>query len=321
MSQTNKKSSDVCIYQGENWEILLRDDVSHNTIWASQSQISEIFSIDQSVVSRHIKNIFKDWEVDEKSNMQKMHIANSDKPVVFYNLDIILSVWYRTNSSKAIAFRQWATQVLKEHITQGYTINQQFLEKNHENFLQALSDIQSLLPEHTAISNDDILQLIKDFSHTWFQLESYDSNILPQHGNIQEHIQLAGNDLLKAIRQLREELLDTSQASKLFAQEKISGSVEGIFGNIFQSFDGKELYPTLEEKSAHLLYFMTKNHPFVDGNKRSAALSFIWFLGQNSYNFSQKISPATLSILTLFIAESDPKDKDKVIGLVLLLLQ
>ena len=135
------------IYQWENWEILLREDKKLETIWANQSQISEIFWIDQSVVSRHVKNIFLDWEIDKQSNMQKMHIANSDKPVAFYNLDIILSVWYRSNSSKAIAFRKWANSILKSYITDWIAINASLLQKNTQNFKQALSYLQSLEPK------------------------------------------------------------------------------------------------------------------------------------------------------------------------------
>jgi len=150
----------------------LKEDSKNETIWASQKDIAEVFGIDRTVVTKHINNIFKDDEIDEKSNVQKMHIANSDKPVKFYNLDIILAVGYRTNSSKAIEFRKWATKTLKEHITKGFTINKNTLKQNYEKFLQAVDGVKKLLPENSEIiKNKDILELVKSFANTWFNLE------------------------------------------------------------------------------------------------------------------------------------------------------
>ena len=181
MSQTVTAQQNNIIYQWNNWEILLRKDSKLETIWASQWEIVEIFGIDQSVVSRHIKNIFKDWEVDEKSNMQKMHIANSDKPVSFYNLDIILAVWYRTSSSKAIAFRKWSNSILKSYITQWVAINTSLLQENTEKSQKALKYLSNLSAENISkLKSGEIPSLIQSYASTWLSLESFDKQSFPK---------------------------------------------------------------------------------------------------------------------------------------------
>jgi len=162
------KNKKLAIYQAKNGAIELRLDNKQDTIWATQSELCFLYGKDQSVISRHIKNIFSDKEILEKSNVQKMHIANSDKPVAFYSLDIILAVGYRTNSSQAIQFRKWATKTLKNHITKGYTVNKKVLQKNYEEFLKTVEDIKLLAKSNQQISSDDILELIKTFSSAWF---------------------------------------------------------------------------------------------------------------------------------------------------------
>ena len=154
---------EVIIYQGKSGAIELKGDFKRETIWASQAQIVELFNVDQSVVSRHIRNIFKDGEIDKKSNMQKMHIANSDKPVIFYSLDVILSVGYRTNSKVAIIFRRWATRTLRRHILEGYTLDKKRLAKNYEAFLKAVEDVKKLLPAGGQVGAEDALELMKIF--------------------------------------------------------------------------------------------------------------------------------------------------------------
>lgn len=313
---------ETLIYQWNNWEILLREDKDLETIWANQSQISEIFNIDQSVVSRHIRNIFKDWEVDEKSNMQKMHIANSDKPVNYYNLDIILSVWYRTNSSKAIAFRKWANSILKSYITQWVAINSSLLERNTQKFQQALEYMSSLGKENISkLESGEILSLIQNYASTWLSLDAFDKQSFPESWLTQSQISISADELSASIQSLKSELIAKWEATGLFAREKIPWSLVGIVWNIFQTFGWEDVYPSLEEKAAHLLYFIVKNHVFTDGNKRSWALSFVWFLQKSNYKHLSRISPETLTTLTLLIAESDPKEKDKIIWLVLLILK
>jgi prophage maintenance system killer protein/prophage antirepressor-like protein len=311
----------VVIYQAKNGAIEMRGDVSRETLWATQAQIVELFGVDQSVVSRHIRNVFKDGEVDEKSNMQKMHIANSDKPVVIYSLDVILSVGYRTNSKIAIDFRKWATKTLREHITKGYTIHRKQVAKNYDAFMKAVGDVQTLLPETVALDPKAILELIKEFSSTWMSLDAYDKGELKSVGSTKKAVKLTGAELTDAISDLRAELMKKGEATEIFAQEKMSGSIEGIVGNVMQSFGGKALYPTMEEKAAHLLYFMVKNHPFVDGNKRSGAFAFVWFLRKAKIKTMRNVNPAALTVLTLLIAESNPAKKDQMVGLVTQILK
>jgi prophage maintenance system killer protein len=314
----NKTLSNTIIYQAPNGAIELKGDFSKETVWANQAQIAELFGVDQSVISRHIRNIVKDGEVDQKSNMQKMHIANSDKPVAFYSLDIILSVGYRTNSKVAIDFRKWATQTIREYLVQGYTINKKQISKNYKLFQQALTDIQNI--SQNQLSSNDILELIKAFSQTWFSLDAYDKSELQTKPKTHKSIQLEAEQLYQDLAIFRQELQSRGEATDLFAQEKQTGSLEGIFGNIFQTAFGQDVYPTIEAKASNLMYLIIKNHPFNDGNKRTGAFSFIWFLQKAKIPFQHKITPEALTAITLLIATSNPKDKEKMIDLVSLLL-
>ena len=317
-----EKSKDLIIYQAKNGAIALKSDANKETIWASLNQIAELFGRDKSVISRHIKNILKDEELTKDSVVAKNATTALDGKtyqVDFYNLDLIISVGYRVNSKVATHFRKWSTQVLKQHITQGYTTNQKVLAHNKQQFLKTLNDLKILTHENTRVEAKDILSLIESFSNTFFTLENFDKNNFPKKGEISE-VKASAEDLKNDIQLLKAELIKKGEASKLFAQEKKQDSLEGIYGNVFQSVFGQDAYPSTEEKAAHLLYFIVKNHPFNDGNKRSGAFAFIWLLQKANYNFIHKISPETLTALTLLIATSDPNEKDKMIGLILLLL-
>lgn len=192
---------------------------------------------------------------------------------------------------------------------------------NYDQFISVVEDIKKLLPENKKIANSDILELVKSYASTWLSLDSYDKDTLPNTGLTQSSIVFSWDELMKRIWELKSELISKWEASELFAQEKNKNSLQWILGNIFASFDGADLYPTLEEKSAHLLYFIIKNHPFIDGNKRSGAYSFIWFLRASGYNFREKITPEALTVITLLVAESKPQEKQRIIWLILLLLQ
>jgi prophage maintenance system killer protein/prophage antirepressor-like protein len=309
------------IYQAKNGAIELKGDWTQDTIWASQAQITDLFQVDQSVVSRHIKNIFKDYEVDKESNMQKMHIANSDKPVNLYSLDVILGVGYRTNSKVAIEFRKWATQTLKQHITKGYSINKKVLAQNYDEFLKAIETVKTLIPANSEVKTGDALELVKFFAETWFALDAYDKSDLPQSGRNKSQVEFTADELIQALVELKQDLYKKKMATKLFGQEKQPNAIAGIVGNIFQSAFGEEIYPTIEEKAAHLLYFIIKNHPLNDGNKRSGAFAFIWLLNKTKTLNTSKITPQVLTTLTLLVAESDPHNKDQIIGLILQILK
>lgn len=309
------------IYQAKNGAIELKGDWTQDTIWASQAQITDLFQVDQSVVSRHIKNIFKDYEVDKESNMQKMHIANSDKPVNLYSLDVILGVGYRTNSKVAIEFRKWATQTLKQHITKGYSINKKVLAQNYDEFLKAIETVKTLIPVNSEVKTSDALELVKLFAETWFALDAYDKSDLPQLGLNKSQVKFTADELIQALVELKQDLYKKKMATELFGQEKQPNAIAGIVGNIFQSAFGEEIYPSIEEKAAHLLYFIIKNHPLNDGNKRSGAFAFIWLLNKTKTLNTSKITPQVLTTLTLLVAESDPHNKDQIIGLILQILK
>lgn len=250
----NKK--ETVIYQAKTGAIEFKGDFKKDTVWATQAQISELFNIDRTVVTRHIGKIIKDGEVDEKSNVQNMHIANSDKPVKFYSLDVILSVGYRTNSKVAIEFRKWATKTLKDHLIKGYTINRKRISKNYDQFLKSVEDVKKLLPKNDTISSGDTLELIKFFAGTWLSLDAYDKENFSKKGLTKRQVEITTEELVNEIEKLKDELISKKETTKIFAQEREAGFVSGIVGNVFQGFSGKDVYPTIEEKAAHLLYFM-----------------------------------------------------------------
>lgn len=320
MKKNIKLQKNIVIYQAKNGAIEFRGDIDRETIWATQAQIAEVFGVERSVVTKHINNILHSKEVDKKSNVQILHIANSDKPVKFYSLDIILAVGYRTNSARAIIFRKWTSDLIKTYLTKGYVLNKKQIQKNHEEFLKTINSIQELLPEHINLDPKSILELVKEFSSTWKSLDAYDKESLTKIGATKKSIQISSEELLQSILILKNDLLKKGEATDIFAQERNPKSIEGIIGNVMQSFGGQSVYPTAEEKSAHLLYFMVKNHPFVDGNKRSGAFAFIWFLRKVGVKGYKNINPSTLTALTILIAESKPEKKDQMVALITQLL-
>ncbi len=311
-----KSKNQIVIYQTKSGAIELKGDVKHNTIWASQMQISDLFGVDRTVVTKHINNLFKAGELNRKSNVQKMHIPNSDKLVSYYSLDLILAVGYRTNSKVAIDFRRWATGVLKEYIVEGYAVNKARIFQNYQQFLKTVEDIKLLLPSGELINPVDVVELISLYADTWVSLEAYDKGELKVKQTTKKSVDLTAHKLTEALVGLKSELLAKGLVTQIFGVEQNPGTLVGIVGNIMQSFDGKELYPSVEEKSAHLLYFMIKDHPFTDGNKRSAAYAFIWFLKQAGILNTGKLTPSALTALTILIAQSNPKDREKVIKLI-----
>lgn len=317
--------SEMVIYEDGNVELPVSFD--EDNFWLRQSEISKLFDKDRTVITRHINKILKDEEVDEKSNVQKMHIANSDRPVKFYSLDIVLAVGYRTNSSKAIKFRKWATSILKEHLIQGYTLNQKRLQQKG---LQKFNQAVALL--HTTINQEDLacdeakglLDVIVGYGRSWSLLEGYDEDSLSSVVSKSEQKFILGYDEAKeSIAQLKKELMQKSEASELFGKEK-AGELDGIIGNIYQTFGGDDLIASVEEKAANLLYYIIKDHPFVDGNKRIGAFLFILFLQKNQMlhraNSEAKINDNALVALALMTAKSLPQQKDTVIALIVNML-
>jgi len=310
------------IYQWEDWEIILKEDVKNETIFASLDQIANIFDRDKSNIAKHIKNIYKTWELSQNQVVAFFATTALDwktYQVEYFNLDMIISVWYRVNSIKATQFRKWATKTLKEHITKGFTINKNQIKNNFSSFLKTVEELQKLIIEKN-ISNDDILELVKTFANTWFSLDSFDKWELPKNWITKKDLKLKSEELYKDIQNLKNDLISKWQANEMFAQEKYIWNLSWIFWNIFASFDWIDLYETIEEKSSNLLYFVIKNHPFNDWNKRTWAFCFIWFLKKYSFEFENVITPEVLTTITLLIAQSKPEEKERMIWLVLLIL-
>jgi len=292
-----------------------------NTIWLRQDEIAKIFGKDRSVITRHINKIFKDEEVDRDSNVQKMHFANSDKPVNLYSLDIVLAVGYRTNSAKAIRFRQWATKVLKDYILKGYALNQKRIKSNFEEFQQEIELLQKAIKSQNLneIEAKGFLDIITKYSKSWILLNQFDEQRLQILKGKEAKFVLDYNEAKDEIEKLKQELILKKEATNLFGMER-ENSFKGILRNIYQTFGGADLLPTIEEKAANLFYYIVKDHPFVDGNKRVGAFLFVLFLSKNNYLYDSsgeiKINSNALVSLALLIAHSNPNEKDLIIKLI-----
>jgi prophage maintenance system killer protein len=313
--------SKIEIYTNKNNETSIEVNFDDETVWLNQSQMTELFQRDRTVITKHINNIFKEEELDRKSNVQKMHIANSDKPVEFYNLDVIISVGYRVKSKQGTQFRQWATSRLKNYLIQGYAVNQKRLDQ--------LQKTIELIANNQETNNLDeakgLLEIIKNYNKSFILLNQFDSNSLKTE-KLNENItyEIKFEEALKAIEELKSQLMKKKEATELFGNRK-DGGFEGILGNIVQSFGGQYLYKSIEEQAANLLYFVIKNHSFSDGNKRIGAFMFIWFLEKNKHalktNGELKINDNALTALALLIANSSPSEKDLMVSLVINLIK
>lgn len=325
----NKPIKNVIIYQAKNGAIEFRGDFELETIWGTQKQIAEVFGVDVRTINEHLKNIYKTKELEKTATIRNFRIVQLEgkreveRVVNFYNLDSILSVGYRVNSKQATQFRVWATKTLKQHLLQGYTINKKRLleakNKFHELqeavlFLQKQSQKELLKGQET-----EILNLLADYSKTLSLLGKYDKGSLGEQEGEKSKFLLKYDDCANIIAELRKELIAKKEAGDLFGQER-DGGFEVIIKGLYQTFARKELYSTIEDKAAHLFYLIIKDHPFADGNKRSSAFLFVYFLEKTNYLFKKsgerKINDNALTALTLLIAESNPKDKDVMIKIV-----
>lgn len=268
--------NNVIVYQIKSGALELKGDFTRETVWATQAQIALAFDADTRTINEHIKNIYKTSELEENSTLRKFRIVQKEgsrdieREVNHYNLDMIISVGYRVNSFNATRFRQWATKTLREHLTKGYTLNKKVILKNYDQFLKNVTEIQALLPEHLTLDPKGILDLVKEYSSTWSKLDAYDKDELAKEGVTKKKIKINTEELSSAIETFKTELARKGEATEIFAQERARGNLEGILGNVMQSFAGADVYSTLEEKAAHLLYFMVKNHSRIS---RFATLS------------------------------------------------
>jgi len=311
------------IYTTSKNEVELKVHFKNESVWLGQSEIALLFGRERSVITKHINKIFSDKEVDKASNVQKMHIANSDKPVEFYSLDVILAVGYRANSPRAIHFRHWATKILKQYLIKGYAINEKRLLEAQNKFKE-LQETVLFLQKHSKKEllkgqEAEILNLLADYSKTLSLLGQYDNGKLAEKKGKRTKFILRYNDCSNIAVKLKDGLIAKKEAGDLFGHER-GGSFEGIISGLYQSFARKELYPAIEDKASHLLYLMIKDHPFFDGNKRIASFLFVYFLDRSNYLFKKsgerKINDNALTALALLIAESAPKDKETMIKII-----
>ncbi len=314
--------NNILIYQTSDNQTQIEVKFDAQTVWLTQLQIAELFQRDRTVITKHINNVFSEGELDEKSNVQKMHIANSDKPIAYYNLDVIISVGYRVKSKRGTQFRQWATQRLKDFLVQGYAINQKRLEELGR-IVQILEQTGSA--ENLQISEaKGLLEILSGYTKSFVLLNQYDShNVNPRNLNENVTYEIEYDSAKTAIAELKKQLIEKKEATELFGKEK-DESFKSSLRAVIQTFGGVYLYPSIEEQAAHLLYFVIKNHSFNDGNKRIGAFLFVWFLEKNRHRFKKsgeiKINDNGLTALTLLTAQSNPLEKELLVQLIVALI-
>jgi prophage maintenance system killer protein len=329
-NMNQKPSGEIIIYRTEDGHTQLDVRLEQETIWLSLNQMATLFERDKSVISRHLRNIFQALELKRDSVVAKNATTAPDGKtymVEYFNLDAVLSVGYRVNSRRGTQFRIWATQVLKDHILKGYSINEKRLREENVRLkeLKAAVDILGRIIEERQLAAPEaegLLKVVTDYSLALNLLDDYDHGRLTVTGTTEPaHFVITDDKAYKAIRYLAQKSEIT--AAGIFGLEK-DDSFKGSIGAIYQTFDGRELYPSIEEKAAHLLYFVVKNHSFVDGNKRIAAFLFLWFLDGNGILYrkdgTKRIGDNTLVALTLMIAESRAEEKDVIIKVIVNLI-
>ncbi len=296
----------------ENQNVKLEVNMKEETVWLNVKQMSLLFDREESNIRRHIINIFKEKELEENNNVQNLHVDGVKQSVPFYSLDVIISVGYRVKSKNGIIFRKWANKILKDYMIKGYAVNNkrlEYLEKTVK-----LLDIASRGYENTSEHDSkEILRVITEYTNALDLLDDYDRKAFKKIEGTTSDKKITYEDCINIIETLR-----FNEKSDIFALERDKG-LKSVIANIYQSFDNKDVYPTLEEKAANFLYMVVKNHAFIDGNKRIAATLFIYFL--QFYNILYKnekqiIDNNTLVAVTLLIAESNPKEKNIIIELV-----
>lgn len=316
----------IIIYQTAAGNTAIDVKLEKESLWLNQTQITELFQRERTVISKHISNIFKEGELQVEGNVQKMHIANSDKPVTFYSLDVIISVGYRVKSNEGTKFRIWANKILKEYLIKGYSINESRLKEQVEQLsnLKSTVNLLSKVLESKELSSDEatgLLKVVTDYTYALDILDKYDHQQLSLDNTTQDNLifRATYEEAIKAIKILK----DKFGGSSLFGNEK-DASFRSSIATIYQSFGGVDLYPSIEEKAANLLYFVVKNHSFTDGNKRIAAYLFVWFLEKNGILYrldgSKRIADNTLVALTLMIAESRPDEREMMMKVVINLI-
>ena len=322
-------NNSIEIYRSQDGSIQLNVKLENDTVWLTQSQMAELFGVDRTSIVRHIRNIYKSEELDQNSTCAKNAQVRTEghrsilREIPYYNLDMIISVGYRVNSKNATSFRRWATSVLKQYIIKGYAINQQIkLDRYNElkDVVRLMSRTVGLQEKVTSEEYGGLFNVISDYVYALDTLDHYDYQSLSiQKTTKIEPFRATYDNAMEAINALKEKF----GGSQWFANEK-DNSFKSSIGQIYQTFGGEELYPSVEEKAAMLLYLVVKNHSFSDGNKRIAAMLFLWFLNNNHVLYAEdghkRIADNTLVALTLMIAESRTEEKDVMVKVVVNLI-
>ena len=320
------KKGEIIIYQTSDKKVKIDVSLENETIWLDAHKIAKIFDVNRPSIVKHIGNIYKTGELSENSTCSILEQVAADgkaRKMNIYNLDMIISVGYRVNSKRTTQFRIWATNTLKNYLVKGYVVNEKRLleaENKFEELKSAVNFLQKKSGHELVVGQEkEILSLLADYSKTLTLLEQYDTEkvVLSKKGKGGFVLNYSASQ--KVITEIKKELMGKKEASEFFGQEN-SEKLRGLMGAVYQTFDKKELYPSIEEKAAHLLYFIIKDHPFIDGNKRIASFLFVYFLDKNKYLYREtgekKINDNGLAALALLIAISDPKEKDKLIKIV-----
>ena len=317
----------IIIYHTEDGQMQIDVRLENETVWLTQKQIAELFGTKRPAITKHLKNIYASEELDEGSTCSILeHMGNEGKQTYstkYYNLDVILSVGYRVNSKNATRFRQWANKVLKQYLIKGYAINERMRKEQIGELRQLVGMLGRTIQSQPLLSNDEtnaLFEVVTDYTYALDTLDNYDYERLTINKTTKEEpFHATYENAMEAINGLREKF----GGSVLFGNEK-DDSFKSSIGQIYQTFGGEELYPSVEEKAAMLLYLVTKNHSFSDGNKRIAATLFLWFLNNNHILYhpdgSKRIADSTLVALTLMIAESRTEEKDVMVKVVVNLI-
>ncbi|MBO7490750.1 MAG: virulence protein RhuM/Fic/DOC family protein [Bacteroidales bacterium] len=316
-------SDKIVIYQTPDGNTKIDVRLENETVWLNTSQMAILFDREESNIRRHIINVFKEGELDRENNVHFLHVNGVKKPVPYYTLDVIISVGYRVKSQRGTQFRIWANRVLKDYLVKGYSVNEKIHKEQIGELRQLVGMLGRTIQNQPLLSNDEtnaLFDVVTDYTYALDTLDSYDYQRLSVSDTTDmAPFQATYDNAMQAILSLKERFGESS----LFGNEK-DDSFKSSIGQIYQTFDGVELYPSTEEKAAMLLYLVTKNHSFSDGNKRIAATLFLWFLNNNHILYredgSKRIADNTLVALTLMIAESRPEEKDVMVKVVVNLI-
>ncbi|WP_025209364.1 virulence protein RhuM/Fic/DOC family protein [Hippea sp. KM1] len=318
--------NELVIFEDKDKKIEVQ--LKEETIWLSLNQIAYLFDVQKAAISKHIRNIFKSGELEPDSTVSKMETVQNEgtrkvkRQITYYNLDVIIAVGYRVNSKKATQFRIWATNVLKNYLIKGYAINEKRLTK------EKLKELESTIkfikdnintPSLTAKEAKGLLEIIEKYALVWKWIEEYDTGKIETKITRKERKKISYEEAKSAVKELKEYLIKRNEASEIFGIERDRGLFKSALNTIYQSFGGKELYPSFEEKASNLLYLIIKNHPFVDGNKRIGALLFLQFLYENlsQEELFTKFNSNTLTAICYLVAASPPEQKEQLVKLIM----